>query len=96
MIFNTLSYRLTPSGEGHLRDLLQCLYDALELHDASSVVVSHDTLETWGHLARAALLLMPHHASPEDGSPPLGCTLAVLVSVLVVLLVLLVGYVCQC
>ena len=66
-----------------MRDLLPSLHGTLELHHAAHVVVSRDTLETWGHLASAALLLRPHHASPEDGLPPFGCMLAVLASLFV-------------
>src|SRR5215831_18734439 len=39
---------------------------------------------------------MPHHASPEDGSPPFGWTLAVVASLFVLVLVLVVGHVFRC
>ena len=90
---NPNDYHPTPTPETHVRHLLQSLQGTLETHDTSHVIVQRDMLETWGHLARAALLLLPHQASPEDGSPPLGCILAVLTSLFVLVLVLVMGHV---
>jgi len=89
-------HRPTPTPESHLRNLVQSPHGTLEVHDASHLMVARDTVETWVHLARAALLLLPHHAPPEDGSPPFGCTLAVVASLFVLFLVLVVGHVFRC
>jgi hypothetical protein len=86
-------HRPTPTPESQLRTLLQSPHGTLEVHDASHLVVARDIVETWGHLASAALLRMPHHAPPEDGAPPFGCTLAVVASLFVLFLVLVVGHV---
>jgi hypothetical protein len=68
----------------------------LATHDATHLVIARDTVETWRHLASAALLLMPHHAAPEDSAPPFGCMLAVLASLFVIFLGLVMGHVFRC